>query len=511
MTHDSAVRIVVKLVPEIEKRGAAEVLTDHAYREDLPPAQLEKLAQVYNTLRTVSHIDNAEQSERGATVPLLDVPDLVIKYATGSDRTKAAAGPLSFSTHDPRVVDLNRALKVELNPELQKAAGSVTAPLGKADDAYDTYVSRELASAALLDLEIDLQTEMSKLAGELFAAAPRDEERHFVRDISEFEEEATRYQPVDAVKAAADYLEKFAAPHRVKLIRFDYDRPLVKYAYEIRNVLAEKMAELARVVGTYEFVKQATTLSDEDMAKLLEQSGQSPDADLGGTYIPGTPAPGVDDTDEEDTQAELDRAAQAGLTAGTQQKRQDRDDEEDKGGKGGKGGGDSDGKGGKGGKGGNAGDVAASIAAAPFRAAGEAIQGAAQKADSTLNAIVSKTRDNKAQRSADISVEEIKRGMNVRRLIGTDSVLKEADPKAVLEIYNAIAARNPDIAGDMASLRLILREAVSYEGLTLDSQKLMTEMRRNSAQGQKESDEIDRQRYAVGGATIPSGPTKSKA
>jgi hypothetical protein len=505
MTHDSAVRIVVKLVPEIEKRGAAEVLAEHAYNEDLPPAQLEKLAQVYNTLRTVSHIDNAEEGARGDTVTLVDVPELVMRYATGSDRTKAAAGPLSFSTHDPRVVDLNRALKMELKPELQKAAGSVTAPMAEVNKEYVNYVSRELASAALLDLEIDLQTEMSKLAGELFAAAPRDRDNHFVRDISEFEGEATRYHSAASVKAAAAYLEKFAAPHRTKLIRFDYDRPLVKYAYEIRNILAEKLGELGRAVTTYEFIKQASTLSDEDMAKLLELSGQSPDADLAGTYIPGQPAPGVDAAGEEDTQAELDRAAQAGLTSGTQQKRRERD-EDDKGDKGGKGGSGDDSKGGKG----HAGDIAAAVAASPFRVVGGAVNDAALKADAALNALVSKVRDNSAQRGADMSVEEIRRAMNVRRLIGTDSVLKEADPKAVLEIYNAIAARNPEIAGDMAAVRLILREAVSYEGLTLDSQKLLTEIRRNSLQGQKESDELDRQRYAVGGAVLPSGPAKSK-
>ena len=507
MTHDSAVSIVVKLVPEIEKRGAAEVLAEHAYNEDLPPAQLEKLAQVYNTLRTVSHIDNAEEGARGNTVTLVDVPELVMRYATGSDRTKAAAGPLSFSTHDPRVVDLTRALKMELNPDMQKAAGSVTAPMAEVNEEYVNYVSRELASAALLDLEIDLQTEMSKLAGELFAAAPRDRDNHFVRDISEFEEEATRYHSATSVKAAAAYLEKFAAPHRTKLIRFAYDRPLVKYAYEIRNVFAEKLGELGRVVGTYEFVKQSNTLSDDEMAKLLELSGQSPDADLAGTYMPGQPAPGVDVADEVDTQGELDRAVKSNLTSGTQQQRRDRDDDTDS--KGGKGGGGDSNKGG-GGEKSNAGDIAAAAAAAPFRVVGGAVNDAAMKADAALSALVSKVRDNSAQRGADMSVEEIKRAMNVRRLIGTDAVLKEADPKAVLEIYNAIAARNPEIAWDMAAVRLILREAVSYEGLTLDSQKLLAEIRRSSVQGQKESDELDRQRYAVGGAVLPSGPAKSK-
>jgi len=97
-------------------------------------------------------------------------------------------------------------------------------------------------------------------------------------------------------------------------------------------------------------------------------------------------------------------------------------------------------------------------------------------------------------------VEDIKRAMAIRRLIGTDPVLKEADPKVVLEVYNSVTARNPQLAGDMAALRLILREAVSYEGLTLDSQKLLSEIRRNSEQADELSDINEKSRYTVGGA-----------
>ena len=88
MTHDAAVRAVVNLVPDIEKRGADVVLRDYAVAEDLPPAQLEKLAHVFNTLRTVDHI--AQASDRGSSVDLVDVPSLVIGYATGLDREKKA-------------------------------------------------------------------------------------------------------------------------------------------------------------------------------------------------------------------------------------------------------------------------------------------------------------------------------------------------------------------------------------------------------------------------------------
>lgn len=494
MTHDSAVRIVVSLVPEIEKRGAAEVLLGHARDEDIPPAQLEKLAQVFNTLRTVSHIDNSDPEDRGATVDLIDVPDLVLAYATGSDREKVAAGPLSFSTHDPSVVDLNKALRRELQPPMQKAAADATASPDKVEEVFAQQITRAELESALMDLEIDLQNEMSKLASELFSAAPSAGDGYFERDISEFEAEALRREPSPAVKAAGDYLEEFAAPHRTKLIRFDHARPLAKYAYDIPHALGEKFAELARVVGTHAVVKEASDSEDEALAKLL---GAAPDdaLDMSVRQV----ADAAEQGGEASTMELLEQAHEQGLTSSTEQQRSPRKHTD---GKGGKGDGDKTKKD-SGGKG------VAELLAAPFAAVGGAVTGAATKADEMLHQIVTKERDNKAQRTADMSVDDIKRAMNVRRLIGTDPVLKDADPKAVLEIYNAIAARNPDIAGDMASLRLILREAVSYEGLTLDSQKMLSEVRRNSAQGQKESDELDKKRYAAGGANPISIAKKS--
>ena len=530
MTHDSAVRTVVSLVPEIEKRGAAAVLTEYATREDLPAAQLEKLAQVYNTLRTVSHIDHAQPDERGATVPLLDVPELVVGYATGLGQEKVAAGPHSFSSHDPRTVDLNLALKRDMG--LRKAAAQATGTPDTAGQIFKQAVSHEQAESALLEVEIELQDEMSKLASELFSAAPRVGDEHFRRDISEFEEEALQYQPVSIVKAAGDFMEKFAAPHRTKLVRYDYSRPVQAYAYDIGHQNGQKMADLAKAVSTLDIIKMAAKTMLE-----VSRAGVSPDerthvepsatpTTIGGTeatlspdmlaaMFGGTPtapvvAKDVEDPDVESPEpntsdeisqderlkkapvAETSAKPETGGRAPANDVTVDKDSTRDKK---------------------TVDDVkkpdAASITrdeilamfAAPLSAGRDAIQGAARKADETLGAIVGKERANKAQMSSDLSVEDIRRAMSVRRLIGTDPVLREADPKEVLEVYNSVVARNPQLAGDMAALRLVLREAVSYEGLTLDSQKLLTEIRRNSEEADKTFSENERRRYAVGGAT----------
>ena len=542
MTHDSAVRTVLNLVPEIEKRGASQVLTDYATKEDLPVAQLEKLAQVYNTLRTVSHIDHADESERGATVSLLDVPNLVVGYATGIGQEKAAHGPHSFSSHDISRVDLNRSLRRELGG-VEKAASQASGAPSEVNANYKLAVDREQTSNALLLIEVDIEDEMAKLAGEIFAMSPLVGDSLFDRDISDAEEEALYHQPESAVKAAGDYMERFAAPHRSKLTRFTYDRPLAKRAYALEHALGEKFALLAKSAATLEVItKMATTIKEQQ-----EIAGKSPDEDdptlvltqnpsgevveteispamqqwmLGGGPPPkvdkGKTDPERDGADEDDEaggegeepplSADDRLRAAEGLSASTDAPPAEGGagpEQQEKGkSQSGKGSGGGTGDGAKtNAKPGVTGSDLLSAVAAPFAAAGSAVRGAATKADDMLSKVVSKERQNKAQLASDMSVEDIRRAMNVRRLIGTDPVLREADPKEVLEVYNSVAARNPEIAGDMAAMRLILREAVSYEGLTLDSQKLLTEIRRNAEQADEAADSNERRRYAVGGAS----------
>lgn len=482
MTHDSAVRTVVNLVPDIEKRGAEVVLTEYATREDLPPAQLEKLAQVYNTLRTVSHIDHAADDARGQTVPLVDVPTLVVGYATGLNHEKAAAGPHSFSTHDPRTVDLAAAMRREAN--LEKAAAQVTDQPAKVHETFKQAVSREQLQDALLSLEVDLEDEMSKLASEIFTAAPRVADRHFQRDISEFEQEALQYQPPAAVKAAGAFMEKFAAPHRTKLLRFAYDVRVPQRAYDIGHALGQKFAELAKAAGTLEvLIKMAAKASDGTTVEAHPLD----EFDTPELVSVGQGNPRLNETLQQ--VASSPTSAQPAPGSGGPPPRAS----------GPPGGGDKD----TGSR--DSTDKPESISlmdllGKPVAAVAGATEAASDKAEGAITSITSKPRLNKAQISADVSVEDIKRAMAIRRLIGTDPVLREADPKVVLEVYNSVTARNPQLAGDTAALRLILREAVSYEGLTLDSQKLLSEIRRNSEQADELSDINEKSRYTVGGA-----------
>jgi hypothetical protein len=149
-------------------------------------------------------------------------------------------------------------------------------------------------------------------------------------------------------------------------------------------------------------------------------------------------------------------------------------------------------------------------ATAPVRAVGDVAITASSKAHDLLNSITTKERTNKAQRNTDLSVEDVRRAINVRRMIATDDVLREADPREVLEIYNSVSRLNPEIAHNMPAVKLLLREAVSYEGLTLDAQKQLTDIRKGTGESEAKEFDNDKRRYTAGGA-LPIGGQSRKA
>jgi hypothetical protein len=95
VNHDAAVDTVCHLLQNLEGRPPAEVLLKYAGDRRLAPAQLEKLAHIYNTASTLA----ANEKERGSVPHLLDVPAMLVKYAAESG--KAAPGRRSFMDDAP--------------------------------------------------------------------------------------------------------------------------------------------------------------------------------------------------------------------------------------------------------------------------------------------------------------------------------------------------------------------------------------------------------------------------
>ena len=504
MTHDAAVRTVVKLVPEIEKRGAEAVLRDHAVKEDLPPAQLEKLAQVYNTLRTVSHIDKA--TDRGSSVNLVDVPSLVVSYALDMGHEKKALAPSSHQSHAPAQVDLMAAMRAEIaGPKpVRERTKEAAAPAKK--------ISAADVRDAALELMTDARLDMAKLAGVILNGVPFSNDHY---DLSGIERDAMHVLGADLIKRSCDWLDRSVKISRKQSIRHDYDAPLTKQAFAVGSPLSAALVKLAEAFSTYQLMEklaahpigafdqpetgtlnaeqlaaEADQLTPEELAEVMDRlKGQGIDIE-----------PEISEETSEDVQrVESPRSAPAS---------------------GGSRGGSVDSpKSALAGKsteapaakasGGTAGKLWGA-ATAPIRAAGDVAITASNKVNDLLNSITTKERTNKAQRNTDLSVEDVRRAINIRRMIATDDVLREADPREVLEIYNSVSRLNPEIAHNMPAVKLLLREAVSYEGLTLDAQKQLTDIRKGTGESEAKEYDNDKRRYTAGGA-LPIGGQSRKA
>ena len=498
MTHDSAVRIVVKMVPEIEKKGAEAVLTDYAKKEDLPPAQLEKLAQVLNTLMTVSHIEKA--ADRGSSTYLVDVPTLVTSYAIGHEPTKAARAAVSHDTsHDIATVDLLTAMRQAVagpKPvrEIEKAAYVAV---------EKTFTHQDLADAAL-ELEVESMLALEKLASSILRTARGV---NGVVDLALAEEEACHSLDSHWVKKACDWLQ--GNVKNTVFLRHDHTQALTKRAFAagVRNgkslvefvhafVTRDLMLKAAMYIGDEPNPGNTVTLDDNLNALIQARLSANTEGKQKAQEESERNAVGADDEYEGDDDAPRAPREAKPKSERRNDERSDNEPRQSGGGKNKSSKGDSE----------STESPARFLktiggaAMVPVRGTAEVINNTAAAADRLIGNITSKERSHSAQKYTDVSVEDIRRSINLSRMIGTDPVLREADPRQVLEVYNAIARANPELASNMPSLKLLLREAVSYEGLTLDAQKQLADIRKSTSESESKEQENDKRRYSTGGA-----------
>lgn len=480
MTHDTAVRTIVSLVPEIEKKGAEAVLLEHAEVENLPPAQLEKLAQVFNTLRTIDHIDkHSSDEERGKSCALVDVPTLVTSYVTRNKHEKAAASiSARSSSHDPSVIDLMSAVRFD-QPTIAKAATAQRPAVKRIGRAQ----MQELA----LGLAIDSREAMEKLATELLGKLPQMSDGSL--DIRTAIADARQHCNDEVLKNSIEWLKSASVR---PLYGADVELPIVKRAFAITGACGRVLADFSCEFTTHKLMRKLagvaadpsdpkTQMSDEEMERELREFARAEGLD--DVELFDTPeaeeAPTPDFVQKNTSDAPTKKpeptpsAEKSQTTAGNSRVTK-----------------------------------LLNAIGAPVRAAGNVIDDATSYAKGQLERAIGKERFNRDQMRSDMDVEDVRRAIGIRRMIGTDPVLRESDPREVLEIYNAISRTNPEIAHNMPALRLLLREAVSYEGLTLDSQKQLTDIRSNASKAEEQEANNLKRRYTISGSDGAKSRTK---
>ncbi len=85
MEHLTAIKVIEALATDINlSQDPKGVLTKYATAKNLTPAELERLGQVYNSAKTLSHLEKS--ANRGSTYSLLDIEDLVNGFTKHEDK-----------------------------------------------------------------------------------------------------------------------------------------------------------------------------------------------------------------------------------------------------------------------------------------------------------------------------------------------------------------------------------------------------------------------------------------
>ncbi len=492
--HTAALQVIRALGPQLEKSAAEEVLTAYAKENDLAPAQLEKLAQTYNTVRQLSHIDASE--DRGTTCHQIDTPALVRSYVDAPEKS-ATVTRVMQATHDASSVDLMHALRQEITPMAKAAseapgaddpgANEITHPSipGADPEADIRYTPAQLKEAAW-EAKVDLY-----LVADAILKAAAVDGRYLL--LSTAEHDALRQVNPERVIHAMDWLEKYAAQQSISRLIDRHVGPIKAATVALSSPMSDRVVALTEAFT-------ATTLC----AAIAKSAGIAVgDLPAEGAIDPSAMDDLLGKLEQEVPEVPPERGegpiggGKGGL--GTPVSELDlKGDSREK---------DSDGGGGKGGgaeKGappakGGAHWLASLIGAStkPVAAAGNAASAVAGAAQNAVHGVTGKERVNKAQIGTDTSVNDIKRSIMIRRLAANDPVLKDMDLREVLETYNAIAESNPELAANPRRVLLAMREAASYEGITLDAQKQLGDIRGAASKTDAQEAENTKRRYTA--------------
>ncbi len=510
MTHDKAVQTIARLGPQLNAGNPEDVLIKYASDQDLSVAQLEKLAQVYNTLAQVSHMKRADEAggDRGSSCYLIKQADIISRFVEG-DPEKAAAVRILEVTDDVERIDLNQELMDMAFPKAASTSAELTPAITpvpshstkEEDDGSITVGGEDLAKVAeavrvaYWEARTDFHLAAEKLVK--YARTVANGSRFF--DLANDEEDAMHMRHPVLVKVAMDRFSAIALQAKPMKVVERFDGELKKRAFVHTSGASDLICNLTdafvEMLTMKKFAGEKAFTIDEGEPQAAKSEEAAPAA--------SPDAEGLDPERDAELIAllnsEVAKAPAAGASSVPKPSAPS-----PSGGGGGPTGGGGGGGGGKAGVGAAAGTgtkswLASLIGAlsAPVDAAGNAAAGLAEGADSALQRVTSKEKTNKPQRSADLSVADIKRSIRLRRMMATDPVLRSADPAMVLNLYNTIAAANPAAAQDPEAMRLALREAVSYEGVTPDTLKTMGDIRHTSDRAENQEADNSKRRYAI--------------
>jgi hypothetical protein len=492
MDHDQVIKTLESLIPQGAKAGPENVLVKYASENNLAPAQLERVAQMYNVAMTINFMNKS--ASRGDTFQLIDTTKLMAKY-TDHAPSKEAHVPDEWASW--------------LAPDdtMNKAASSFSASMYEMPDIV--AMAKGDAKSNFVETRVDTEYPSLTLASswETFRKESFDkfEVDGVNRIIFEAEEEyrncASEIQDLIQVKGAsfkemvhdvylsssepvfgvmqkiAGYLSQTRCPGDLDATPPSLKKApsLVRDRWGVVGVVEKAAAALETIKASKAYLdmyeKEATQTKPKSPPK-----GKSTDDEKENSRKPKGKPSGDEKETEESTSSmttPYDR-----LLSDARAPQKDKKPAPEK-------------------PVPSLGDVAESgIAATRKMMDTDTYFGGLGSFDESLKKVFP-TRTNTTQKVVDTSRNEAANITTLQRLLVTDPIISEADPNTVISLYNTLQKANPDIASDPNVLRFALREAIQYDAVPMHTYKDFVETDQKHWQAEKDRDQVVGQRYSI--------------
>ena len=490
MQHDQIIKTLEGLIPKGVEQGPENVLLKYASDNNLAPAQLERLAQMYNVAMTLNFMDKS--ANRGASFTVIDVPDLLGKFTDPVE--KEAALPADWGTWfetapmSKAASTFKEAASADDFVALARGADKNTKEL-VFNEAYEEYASAtsagfwdSLAKEASAKFELESVTQMIHDAEEDFRKVASSVE-DLVRTGADFQEMAVEAQSLhkaDGVKAASalhNYLKhtgmvgNACSTRTVRIVKDTWkSESLFKEAAEaLTKIKAAKdylefCKESALKGGKSEKSKGPGRAGDneeeEPTAKAQEKKNQpkTPRSFTGGgAEITRGGALDLSMFDTPEGRGPAEKSKQQALL-----------------------------------------DLAG--------AANEGVKGITDPETytqgMTFESHLQKLKGlgsgkNKTQQGIDQALADTKGITTVQRLMMTDPIISKADPELVVSLTNTLAKASPQVRNDPNLLRMALREAIQYEAIPMHTFKDLIEMEQRSQATQELKNKNEDSKYKI--------------
>lgn len=461
-----------------QSRKPEQELLKFAHAQNLAPAQLEALAQLYNTAATVAYLDKS--ASRGGDFHIVEVPDLMKDYLKVRDTETKSAGRDAISFNDAWE---NTGILGNLDSLPKCFAGFRSVPVTW-DNAQDHPVTVKLASAEPSKEERRRASELQVLVDEAKQAMfnlnedlreELDGVRRLFRtwDPPAFEkvESDALLQHGEGMKAACDHAAKWLTESNIPVKRASGPGPrrlvrdcplLLKFAtikelLEHRQAIGVELKGLEKRAAQPEVDPKQVFTNDDFRTALglppLEPSNPVIDTRAAGKTKDQVPPAGSRSNKPAPKTApqRLDKGSGKGSPAeGPKSDARWVDEVPEKSEK-------------------IIGDLSSGLDSWVGQ---KSVIGDLFK-DRFMGVI--NERNNKGQKTLDEGASNARRQAMLQQLLVTDDVLSEADPDHVVSLYNSLAQAMPEAASDPNVMRMALRSAIQHDGISPFDLKQMTD------------------------------------